>query len=188
MISKVIFRNLFTRRGTYIIDWVARAGWIERSWKQKKFFCFFEFESQNAGKWRRRGVGARDGAPGGLRGVVRGEYNVLRSGAEPVDHAAELDDVGEQREPSAEWGEIILRNQTMLENNVNLAQTEVRADGGLSNALRRLGHLRREHCRALWLRDEPVPERRQLEHAAATTTGTRCTLTHKHQKNTLAIQ
>jgi len=47
-------------------------------------------------------VGARDGAPGGLRGVVRGEYNVLRSGAEPVDHAAELDDVGEQREPSAE--------------------------------------------------------------------------------------
>jgi len=34
-------------------------------------------------------VGARDGAPGGLRGVVRVEYNVLRSGAEPVDHAAQ---------------------------------------------------------------------------------------------------
>ena len=47
-------------------------------------------------------MGARDGAPGGLRGVVRGEYNVLRSGAESVDHAAELDDVGEQRESSAE--------------------------------------------------------------------------------------
>jgi len=47
-------------------------------------------------------VGARDGAPGGFRGVVRGEYNVLRSGAEPVDYAAELDDVGEQREPGAD--------------------------------------------------------------------------------------
>ena len=34
-------------------------------------------------------MGARDGAPGGLRGVVRVEYNVLRSGAEPVDHAAQ---------------------------------------------------------------------------------------------------
>ena len=35
----------------------------------------------------------------------------------------------------------MLRNQTTWENNVNLAQTEVRADGGLANALRRLGHL-----------------------------------------------
>jgi len=60
---------------------------------------------------------------------VRGEDNVLRAGADP--------------------GEIMLRNQTTWENNVNLAQTEVRADGGLANALRRLGHLRREHCRAL---------------------------------------
>ena len=34
MINKIIFRNLFTRKGTYIIDWVARAGWIERSWKK----------------------------------------------------------------------------------------------------------------------------------------------------------
>ena len=67
-------------------------------------------------------MGARDGAPGGLRGIVRGEDNVLRAGADP--------------------GEIMLRNQTMRENNVNLAQTEVRADGGLANALRRLGHLR----------------------------------------------
>jgi len=83
--SKMIFWNLFTCKGTYIIDWVARAGWIERSWKKSSFFCFLKFESQNAGisKWRRRGVGARDGAPGGLRGIVRGEDNVLRAGADP---------------------------------------------------------------------------------------------------------
>jgi len=49
-------------------------------------------------------VGARDGAPGGLRGVVRGENDVVRAGADP--------------------GEIVLRNQTTWENNVNLAQTE----------------------------------------------------------------
>jgi len=80
-ISKIIIWNLFTSKGTY---WVARAGWIERSWIFF-FFSFLEFESQNAGisKWRRRGVGARSCAPGGLRGVVRGEYNVLRAGADP---------------------------------------------------------------------------------------------------------
>jgi len=81
-ISKIIVWNLFTSQGTY---WVARAGWIERSWKKSFFFSFLEFKSQNAGisKWRRRGVGARNSAPGGLRGVVRGEYNVLRAGADP---------------------------------------------------------------------------------------------------------
>jgi len=51
--------------------------------------------------------------------------------------------VGEQREPA------------------------VRADGGLAAALRRLGRLRREHGRALRLRDELVLERGQLEHTAA---------------------
>jgi len=45
-------------------------------------------------------VGARDGAPGGRRGVVRGEDNAVRAGADP--------------------GEIVLRNQTTWENNVNL--------------------------------------------------------------------
>jgi len=42
-ISKIIIWNLFIRKGTYIIDWVARAGWIERSWK--KFFSFFKLDS-----------------------------------------------------------------------------------------------------------------------------------------------
>jgi len=74
-------------------------------------------------------VGARDGAPGGLRGVVRGEDDAVRAGADP--------------------GEIVLRNQMTWKNNVNLAQTEVRGDGGPTAALRRLGRLRREHCCAL---------------------------------------
>ena len=43
----------------------------------------------------------------------------------------------------------MLQNQMTWENNVNLAQSEVRADGGAANALRRLGRLRQEHCRAL---------------------------------------
>jgi len=64
-------------------------------------------------------------------------------------------------------GEIVLRNQTTWKNNVNLAQTEACADRGPAATLRSLGRLRREHCRALRLRDEPVPEQRQLEHAAA---------------------
>ena len=42
-ISKIIIWNLFTREGTYIIDWVARAGWIDRSWKKG-----FSFLSQNS--------------------------------------------------------------------------------------------------------------------------------------------
>ena len=92
-------------------------------------------------------MGARDGAPGGLRGVVRGEDDAVRAGANP--------------------GEIVLRNQTTWKNNVNLAQTEACADRGPAATLRSLGRLRREHCRALRLRDEPVPEQRQLEHAAA---------------------
>ena len=79
-------------------------------------------------------MGARDGAPGGLRGVIRGEDDAVRAGADP--------------------SEIMLRKQTTWENNVNLAQTEVRADGGPAAALFRLGRLRREHCRALRLHDE----------------------------------
>jgi len=67
----------------------------------------------------------------------------------------------------ADPGEIVLRNQMTWKNNVNLAQTEVRGDGGPTAALRRLGRLRREHCCTLRLRDELLPERRQLEHAAA---------------------
>ena len=74
-------------------------------------------------------MGARDGAPSGLRGVVRCEDDAVRAGADP--------------------GEIMLRNQKTWENKVNMAQTEVRADGGPVNALRRLRRLRREHCRAL---------------------------------------
>ena len=105
-ISKLIFWNLLTCKGTYIIDWVARAGWIEL--KKSSFFSFFkfEFESQNEGisNWRRRGVGARDGAPGGLRGVVRGEDNVLRAGADPGEiMLRNQTSVGEQREPGADW-------------------------------------------------------------------------------------
>jgi len=45
-----------------------------------------------------------DGAPGGRRGVVRGEDDAARTGAGP--------------------GEIVLRNQTTWMNNMNLAQTE----------------------------------------------------------------
>ena len=77
-----------------------RAG--SRDAEKKFFLLFLRIRIPKRGKVTTTSVGARDGAPGGLRGVVRGEYNMLRSGAEPVDHAAELDDVGEQREPSAE--------------------------------------------------------------------------------------
>ena len=94
-------------------------------------------------------MGARDGAHGGLRGVVRGEDDAVRAGADP--------------------GEIVLRNQTTWENNVNLAQTEymvgaASACGQRVTALRRLGRLRRQHVRALRLHDVPQ----------VTTTGTRC--------------
>ena len=50
---------------------------------------------------RRRGVGVRNCAPGGLEGVVRGKYNVFAQVQIQVDYAAELDDVGEKREPGA---------------------------------------------------------------------------------------
>jgi len=55
--------------------------------EKNSFFLSFFLKSRiwtpqkNAGfsKWaRRRGVGARDGAPGGLRGVVRGEDDAVR--------------------------------------------------------------------------------------------------------------
>jgi len=67
----------------------------------KIFLSFLEFESKKRGqrrrgvgarscaqaptprRRRRRGVGVRNCAPGGLRGVVRGKYNVLRAGADP---------------------------------------------------------------------------------------------------------
>ena len=50
---------------------------------------------------RRRGVGVRNCAPGGLRGVVRGSTMCCAQVQIQVDYAAELDDVGEKREPGA---------------------------------------------------------------------------------------
>ena len=83
------------KKETSLIGSRGRAG----SRKKSFFYSFLEFESQNSGKLRR----ARDGASGGLRGVVRGEYNVLRAGADPGEiMLLEPDDVGEQREPGAE--------------------------------------------------------------------------------------
>jgi len=63
------------------------------SWK-KFFLCFFLSQKWNLNstknvsfsKWARRpGMGARDRAPGGLRGVIRGEDDAVRAGADPSE-------------------------------------------------------------------------------------------------------
>ena len=93
--------------------------------------------SKNAAlsKWRKRGVGSRDGAPGGLRGVVRSEDDAVRAGADP--------------------GEIMLRNQTTWENNVNLSQTEVRSCCGTRRRGRTTWTWRRLKC--VQTESQPMP-------------------------------
>jgi len=152
-ISKIIIGSIYPYRNIHY--WLGRAGGLDREKRQKKFVLYFPK------------IGIRIPKSGHFK-VTTTRRGCTRRCTQWSSYAASTMCCAQVRsrwDHSAELARTAPGEIMLWANNVNLVQTEVRADGGLANALRRLGHLRREQCRALWLRDEPVSDPRQLEHA-----------------------